>query len=411
MKKIITAVLVSIVVVVFTFSTGLWLGISYEPFKNYISNIFRESAIKYLPEEAESEFSIEPLNETINLVSEDALDEKSKEELLVEAIKGVLSSLDDEYTGYFTAEEYEDFSELMISGTMSGIGVIVEQKEIDNEKQVNVVRTLEDTPAYRAGIKDRDIIVEVDGVEIKGMTLEKVVTMITGEEGTDVDLKIYRPSDDSTIELTITRERFNIPVLTSGMIADDIGYIYYGKFQGTGAQQLDDEIQKLIDNGAEGLILDLRDNLGGLLSDAVKVCDLFLNEGKIVIIGERSEDKDVVNEFIAGKGKYTEIPLLVLINEFSASASEVVAGALKDNNRALLIGERSFGKGLVQSIYELSDGSAIEFTIEKYFLPSGLSIEGIGIEPDILVESEPDSEEDLQLGRAVEEMKILLSEG
>jgi carboxyl-terminal processing protease len=411
MKKIITAVLVSIVVVVFTFSTGLWLGISYEPFKNYISNIFRESAIKYLPEEAESEFSIEPLNETINLVSEDALDEKSKEELLVEAIKGVLSSLDDEYTGYFTAEEYEDFSELMISGTMSGIGVIVEQKEIDDEKQVNVVRTLEDTPAYRAGIKDRDIIVEVDGVEIKGMTLEKVVTMITGEEGTDVDLKIYRPSDDSTIELTITRERFNIPVLTSGMIADDIGYIYYGKFQGTGAQQLDDEIQKLIDNGAEGLILDLRDNLGGLLSDAVKVCDLFLNEGKIVIIGERSEDKDVVNEFIAGKGKYTEIPLLVLINEFSASASEVVAGALKDNNRALLIGERSFGKGLVQSIYELSDGSAIEFTIEKYFLPSGLSIEGIGIEPDILVESEPDSEEDLQLGRAVEEMKILLSEG
>jgi carboxyl-terminal processing protease len=410
MKKIITAVLVSIVVVVFTFSTGLWLGISYEPFKNYISNIFRESAIKYLPEEAESEFSIEPLNETINLVSEDALDEKSKEELLVEAIKGVLSSLDDEYTGYFTAEEYEDFSELMISGTMSGIGVIVEQKEIDDEKQVIVVRTLEDTPAYRAGIKDRDIIIEVNGIDIKGMTLEKVVTMITGEEGTDVDLKIYRPSDDSTIELTITRERFNIPVLTSGMIADDIGYIYYGKFQGTGAQQLDDEIQKLIDNGAEGLILDLRDNLGGLLSDAVKVCDLFLNEGKIVIIGERSEDKDVVNEFIAGKGKYTEIPLLVLINEFSASASEVVAGALKDNNRALLIGERSFGKGLVQSIYELSDGSAIEFTIEKYFLPSGLSIEGIGIEPDILVESEPDSEEDLQLGRAVEEMKILLSE-
>jgi len=411
MKKIITAVLVSIVVIIFTFSTGLWLGISFEPLKRYISNIFGDSTVKYTPEDAESEFSIKPLEETIDLVTDNALDKKSKEELLRSAIESVLSSLDDEYTEYFTIEEFEEIDEEVIRGAMSGIGVVV---TLDDERQVVVVMPLEGTPAYRAGIKEGDIITEVNGVKIKDMALEKVVAMIKGEEGTKVDLKIYIPEDDNTVELTITRARFYIPNLISEMLEDDIGYIRYYSFHGTGATQLDSEVQELIGSGAKGIIFDLRYNLGGLLSDAVEVCDLFLGEGTIVTVKGRSGDKDITDEYIAGKGKYTDIPLVVLINKFSASASEVVAGALKDNDRALLIGEQSHGKGIVQGLYELSDGSGIKFTVAEYFLPSGISIEGVGVKPDILVELEPDSTEDLQfnniqLDKAVDEMKKIIS--
>jgi carboxyl-terminal processing protease len=407
MKKIIIAVLVSIIVVVFTFSTGLWLGISFEPFKRYISNIFRESAAKYVPEEAEGEFSVEPFNETIDLVSNYALEEKSKEELLKAAIKSMLAELDDEYTEYFTVEEYEMIME-SYSGTMSGIGVVV---TVNDKGQVVVVMPLEGTPAYRAGIKEGDIITEVNGVDIKDMALEKVVAMIKGEAGTRVDLKIYIPEDDDTVELTITRAKFYIPNLTSDQLEGNIGYIWYYTFQDKGAQQLDDEVQKLIDGGAEGIILDLRYNLGGVLTDAVEVCDLFLNEGVITTVKGRSGDKEITDEYIASEGKYTEIPLVVLINGFSASASELTAGALKDNDRAILIGEQSHGKGVVQVLYELSDGSGIKFTTARFFLPSGISIQGTGIEPDILVELELDSKEDLQLSRAVEEMEILLNKG
>jgi carboxyl-terminal processing protease len=405
MKKIITAVLVSIVVVIFTFSAGLWLGISYDPLKSYISNILRESSVK-IPEGTESGFSAETLGETIDLISGNALEEKSKEELLKAAIESILAELDDDYTEYFTAEEYEIIIE-SFSGTMSGIGVVV---TLDDEGQVMVVMPLEGTPAYRAGIKEGDIIIEVDGVRIKDMALEKVVAMIKGEEGTKVDLKIYIPENDDTVEVTITRARFYVPNLTSEQLEGNIGYIWYYTFQDKGSQQLDIEIQKLVDGGAEGIIFDLRNNLGGVLTDAIEVSDLFLDEGTIVTVKGRSEDEDVSDKYIAGRGKYGDIPLVVLINGFSASASELVAGALKDNKRAILVGERSHGKGVVQALYGLSDGSGIKFTTAKFFLPSGVSIQGTGIEPDIFVELEPDSGEDLQLSRAIEEMEILLNE-
>ncbi len=408
MKNKIFKVLVGIVIIVFTFSAGLWLGISFEPFKEYILNISRynNSSSENISEGTESEFSVKPFEEAIELVSESALDEKSKEELLAAAIDSMLSTLDDEYTEYFTTEEYKKIME-SYSGIMSGIGVVV---TLNDQEQVVVVLSLDGTPAYRAGIMEGDIIIGVDGVEIKEMALEKVVTMIKGEEGTKVGLKIYRPLGDKTIELTITRAKFLIPNLVSEVIEEDVGYVWYYTFQDKGAQQLDKEIQKLTGSGAEGIILDLRNNLGGVLSDAVEVCDLFLDEGKIVTVRGRLEDKEVTDEYFAGDGKYTEIPLVVLINGFSASASEVVAGALKDNDRAVLIGEKSFGKGLVQALYELSDGSGVKFTTARYFLPSGLSIEGVGIEPDITVKLELDSTEDTQLIKAVEEIEMLISE-
>jgi len=397
MKKNVLRVVIAVIVVIFTFSTGLWVGISFDSFKKYVFNVNQNSTsedngdggfLEDISESIKRNFSVKPIEEAINLISESALVERSKDELLKAAVEGILSVLDDKHTEYFTAEEYEKIME-SYSGTMSGIGVIV---------------------TCRAGIVEGDIITEVDGMDIKDMALEKVVTMIRGEEGTEVNLKIYRPEDNGIIEVTVTRARFDVPNLISDIFEEDVGYIQYFDFQDRGAQKLDKEIQKLIDGGAKGLILDLRNNPGGVLDDAVEVCDLFLDEGIIVTIKGRTENKERIDKYLAWKGKYTEIPLVVLINGFSASASEVVAGALKDNDRAILVGERSFGKGTVQVIYELSDGSGLKFTTARYFLPLGLSVDGVGINPDILVKLEPDATEDIQLNRAIEEINTLISE-
>ncbi len=415
MKKNVLKVVIAVIVVIFTFSTGLWVGISFDTFKKYVFNVNQNSTsednddggfLEDISESIKRNFSVKPIEEAIDLISGNSLVERSKDELLKAAIEGILSVLDDKHTEYFTAEEYEKIME-SYSGTMSGIGVIV---TLDNDGRVVVVKTLSDTPACKEGIVEGDIITEVDGIKIKDMALEKVVTMIRGEEGTEVNLKIYRPEDDDIIEETVTRARFDVPNLISDIFEEDVGYIQYFDFQDRGAQKLDKEIQKLIDDGARGLILDLRNNPGGVLDDAVEVCDLFLDEGIIVIIKGRAENKERIDKYLARKGKYTEIPLVVLINGFSASASELVAGALRDNDRAILVGERSFGKGAVQVIYELSDGSGLKFTTARYFLPLGLSVDGVGINPDILVKLEPDAAEDIQLNKAIEEINILISE-
>jgi len=415
MKKYVLRVVISVIVVIFVFSTGLWIGINFNFFKEYLLNAGQNNVtedndnggiLENISSSIANRFSIKPVEEVINLVSENSLVKKSKEVLLRAALEGMLSVLDDRHAEYFTAEEYKQIME-SYSGTTSGIGVVV---ALDDEGQVVIVRVLEDTPAYIAGIMEGDIITEVGDIDIKDMDLEKIVTMIKGKEGTEVDLKIYRPSEDNIIEVTVTRAKFDIPNLISDIFEEDVGYIWYYDFQIGGSEQLDREIQKLIDSGARGLILDLRNNLGGAWDDAVEVCDLFLDEGMIATIKGRINDRERIDEYFAGKGKYTEIPLVVLINGFSASASELVSGALKDNNRAILIGERSYGKGVVQAIYELSDGSGIKFTTAEYFLPSGLSVEGVGLKPDITVELEQDATEDVQLNKAIEEIKALISE-
>jgi len=415
MKKYVLRVVISLVVVIFVFSTGLWIGINYNFFKEYLFNTGQNNItedndnggmLEDITDSIADRFSIKPVEEVMDLVSENSLVKKSKEVLLRAALEGILSVLDDRHAEYFTAEEYKNFLE-SYSGTTSGIGVVV---SFDDEGQVVIIRVLENTPAYGAGIMEGDIITEVGGIDIEDMDLEKIVMMIKGKEGTEVDLKIYRPSEDSIIEVTVTRAKFDIPNLVSDIFEEDIGYIWYYDFQIGGSKQLDREIQKLIESGARGLILDLRNNLGGAWDDAIEVCDLFLNKRKIVTIKGRTNDKERIDEYIAGKGKYTEIPLVVLINGFSASASELVAGALKENNRAILIGERSYGKGVVQALYQLSDGSGIKFTTAEYFLPSGLSIEGVGLNPDIVVELEQDATEDVQLDKAIEEIKVLISE-
>jgi carboxyl-terminal processing protease len=413
MKKIIIQVLVSIVVIIFVFTAGLWAGFSFNSIKRYFlsSNSSssdtnseqeeKQSLLEEISETIKNRFSLTPFEEAFDYISNDSLTAFEEQELLQAAIEGMLTLLDDRHADYFTIDEYEKITE-SYSGTMSGIGIIVTQ---DDEGRVIVVKPLPDTPAGSAGIREGDHIIAVNGQDISEMVLENVVTLIKGEEGTSVDVTFYRPDEDKTFEVTLVRARFYVPNLFAEIIEDNIAYIQYIGFQDGGAEFLESEIEKLVDEGAESIIFDLRNNLGGTLDDAVAVCDLFLDSGAIVTVRGRTENEERVDEYFAEKGKFTEIPLIVLINGYSASASELVAGALRDNERALLIGETSFGKGTVQVIHELSDGSGLKFTTAKYFLPSGVSIEGVGVLPDIEVLLTIEDTEDLQLNGAIEEIK------
>ncbi len=416
MKKIIIRVAVTIIVIIFVFSSGLWAGLSLTSVRKYfLGNESSSSDSSYTSEEKpglledisesiKNRFSVKPFEEALNYISNDSISSFSKQELLRAAIEGMLSLLDDRHAEYFTVEDYQKITE-SYNGTMSGIGVIVTQ---DDDGRVVVVKPLPDTPAENAGIREGDMITRVNGTDIKDMVLENIVAMIKGEEGTTVDLTFYRPDEDRTFDVTLTRASFYVPNLFAEMVEDNIGYIQYVGFQSGGADFLDSEIEKLIEQGAEAIIFDLRNNLGGTLDDAVDVCDLFMDKGIIVTVRGRTDDNERVDEYFAKEGKYTEIPLIVLINGFSASASELVAGALRDNDRAIIIGEISFGKGTVQVIHDLSDGSGLKFTTAKYFLPSGVSIDGVGIIPDIEVELTIEDTEDLQLKRALEEVKKIL---
>ncbi|TET52045.1 MAG: S41 family peptidase [Actinomycetota bacterium] len=416
MKKIIIKVLVSIVVIIFVFSAGLWAGFSFNTIRKYFlstnngindtSAVLEEEPgfLEGISESILNRFSLKPFEEAFEYISGDSLMTFQKQELLQAAIEGMLTLLDDRHADYFTVDEYEKIIE-SYSGTMSGIGIIVTQ---DDEGRIVVVKPLPGTPAASAGIREGDHIIAVNGEDVSDMVLENVVTLIKGEEGTSVDVTFFRPVEDRTFEITIVRARFHVPNLFSEMVEDNIAYIQYIGFQDGGAEFLESEIEKLTREGAESIIFDLRNNLGGTLDDAVAVCDLFMDSGAIVTVRGRTDDEERVDEYFASNGKYIEIPLVVLINGFSASASELVAGALRDNDRALLVGEISFGKGTVQVIHELSDGSGLKFTTAKYFLPSGVSIEGVGVLPDIEVLLTPGDTEDLQLNRAIEEIKMMM---
>jgi carboxyl-terminal processing protease len=353
-----------------------------------------------------SQTSVKSIEQVIELILNEAITPRTKDELIIAAIQGILSKLDDKHAEYFSKDQYAKIME-SYQGIMSGgIGVIV---TLNEKKQVEVVKVIPDSPSSGFDIKQGDLIKKVNGENVEGIALEEVVSKITGPVDTEVDITFYRASENLSFTYKIKRGTFTIPNFISEMIEGNIAYIQYYDFQEGGAEQLEKEIDSMINKGAKGIILDLRNNLGGVLNDAVKLCDLFLDKDKLIVrVVGRSSGKEVTQDYNATAGKYLDIPLVVLINEYSASASELSAGALKDHGRAILIGEKSFGKGTVQTLHILSDGSGIKFTTAKYYLPLGESIDGKGIEPDIKVSIEPDAKEDMQKNRAVEEIKKLL---
>lgn len=326
-------------------------------------------------------------------------DEQAKQDGI---IKGYLEGLDDPYSVYYTQEEYAGFME-DTEGEYVGVGVQVSQDA--DTKTITVVKVFEG-PAKEAGIEADDIITEVNGEDISSQDIDTVVDKIRGAEGTEVTITVYRSSDGEDHEFTMQRRKVENPTVEYKMLADNIGYIEVSSFYEVTAQQYIAAVEDLNAQGMEGLIVDLRGNGGGLLDVAVDMLDYMLPAGKIVY----TEDKDgnVTSEYNSTDDEQFTKPLAILVNGYSASASEIFAGAIKDYGIGTLVGTNTFGKGIVQRIFPLDDGSAIKLTTAKYFTPNGNDIHKVGIKPDVEVELDVDAyresegEKDNQLQAAVD---------
>ncbi|HWQ30303.1 MAG TPA: S41 family peptidase [Negativicutes bacterium] len=319
------------------------------------------------------------------------------------AIKGMFESLQDPYSVYMTKDEFKNFNE-STKGSYGGIGVIVTRSE---DGYVTVVAPIEDTPGERVGLKTNDRIVKVDGKDIVGIDLEAAVSMLKGKKGTEVSLTVMRDGEKAALEYKIVREEIVIKTVKSNVMDNNIGYIRISMFDEDTGSEFKKTLDGLKEKNIKGLVLDLRQNPGGYIDQCVQVADELLDEGLIVY----TEDKEKKREDYKSKNGKLEAPFVVLIDEGSASASEIVSGAIKDRKAGLLIGTKSFGKGLVQSIEQLKDGSGMKLTTQKYYTPNGISINKKGIQPDIDVkplevraDQKPEDVEDVQLERAVSEL-------
>jgi len=325
---------------------------------------------------------IDLFSEVLEKINNEYVDEVDQSEIMDSAINGLLQSLDP-YSGYMDPKIFEEM-QTETKGEFGGLGIEVSMEA----GVVKVISPIDDTPASRAGIKSGDYIVKVDNVQIQGKTLMEAVNLMRGPVDTNVEITIRRKGLKKAKNFTIRREIIEIQSVFSKFIDNKVGYLRLRAFNENSSNQLKKEIKKLEkEKNLVGYIFDLRNNPGGLLSQAVKISDFFLDDGEIVSTrGRKNRDN---RKFFAKKGdQISGKPLLVLINNGSASASEIVAGALQDHKRAILLGEKTYGKGSVQSIIPLANRGAIRLTISKYYLPSGESISEIGVSPDIFVEEE-----------------------
>lgn len=309
------------------------------------------------------------------------VDKKAPQDLIYGAMKGLLTALDP-YSQFLTPDEYK---ELLVEteGEFGGVGIEITLRE----GLLTVVSPIDGTPAYRAGVKAGDIIVKINGEITKGITLEGAVKKLRGKPGTKVKITVLREEERQLQDIEITRDIIKIKDIRRAQILDDgIGYLKISEFRSNTAQELDKSLSKLKGKGLKGLIIDVRNNPGGLLESAIQVASRFLEDGKKIVSIKSRDRKEEVFKSLSLKDKFTDIPLVLLINKGSASASEIVAAALRDNKRAVLLGETSFGKGSVQTVIPLSDGSALRLTTAKYYTPRGASIHNKGITPDISAE-------------------------
>ncbi len=309
---------------------------------------------------------------------------------------GYVAGLDEDYTTYYSPEEFALFMESS-SGQYSGIGAYVSQNM--STGIITIVKPFEGAPAADAGIEKDDVLYAVEGEEVTGEDLNMVVAKLKGEEGTSVKVTIYRPSEDKYIDFDVTRAVVNVPTVTYKMLDNQMGYIQISEFDEVTAEQFNAAVEELEAQGMKSLIFDLRDNGGGLLDSVCDVLDTALPKELLTY----TEDKDGNREEEwATDDDRIDVPMAVLVNGNTASASEIFTGALKDYDEAEIIGTTTFGKGIVQSIIPLSDGSAVKLTSAKYYTPSGVCIHGTGIEPDQVVEYDATSGDDAQLQAAVD---------
>jgi len=341
------------------------------------------------------------VDEVRRLLEREALRPSSEESMTAGSVQGLLDSLDDPYAAYLDEKHFEYFNE-QTEGEFFGVGINIAERD----GVVYVVSTIEGTPAEAAGLQANDEIVAIDGERRDRWDIDEVVTRVRGPEGTTVELGIRREGEDDLLTFTITRAQIDIPNVTAEMLEGDVGYLRLLTFNQKSADDLAEEIDALEAEGATSLVLDVRDNPGGLLSSAVDVASLFIADGVIV----RVEQRGLPEKAERANGRVvTDAPLVLLVNGNSASASEILAGALQDYSRATLVGEQTFGKGSVQTVERLSWGGGVKFTIAHYLTPQGREIDGVGLTPDVVVEMDgalqADKETDTQLARALSEAR------
>jgi len=327
---------------------------------------------------------IDLFGEVLEKINKEYVDEFNQSESMDSAINGLLQSLDP-YSSYMSPKIFDEM-QTETSGEFGGLGIEVSMEA----GVVKVISPIDDTPASRAGLKAGDYIVKINDVQVQGKSLSEAVDLMRGPVGSGIELTVRRRGERKALTFNIIREVIQVQSVKSEIIDESIGYIRLTSFNDNSSDQIEKKIKKLKKNkNLNSFILDLRNNPGGLLSQAIKISDFFLENGEIV--STKSRKKSENRKWFAKKGDITDgKTLLVLINYGSASASEIVAGALKDHKRAIIVGENSFGKGSVQSIIPLKNRGAIRLTVAKYYLPSGKSISEVGVRPDIEVNEEGD---------------------
>ena len=325
---------------------------------------------------------IDLFGEVLEKINKEYVEETNQSEGMDAAINGLLQSLDP-YSSYMSPEIFKEM-QTETSGEFGGLGIEVSMEA----GVVKVISPIDDTPASKAGIKAGDYIVKIDNIQVQGKSLSEAVDIMRGPVGSAIELTVRRRGVKKALTFNITREIIEVQSVKSDLLDNNIGYIRLTSFNDNSSKQIKKKIKKLKENkNLNAFILDLRNNPGGLLSQAIKISDFFLENGEIV--STKSRKKSENRKWFARKGDITDgKTLLVLINYGSASASEIVAGALKDHKRAIILGENSYGKGSVQSIIPLKNKGAIRLTVAKYYLPSGKSISEVGVRPDIEVNEE-----------------------
>ena len=328
----------------------------------------------------------------------DGSSEIKEKDLVYGAIHGMVKAWDDPYTRFVDPDALKE-EEIEMQGEYGGLGIYISQRD----GRTLIISPIEGTPADRAGLKPKDEIVKIDEEVILGWDQNKVVDTLRGKPGTNVTIWIRREGEEQLLKFDIKRENIQIHTVRHEMIGET-GYLRISQFNQRTEWEFQDALRDVESKGAQGLVIDLRNNPGGLLSVCVDIADMFLEEGVIVSTRGRF---DRANEVLfATSGAETDLPAVVLVNEGSASASEILAGALKDHDRAVLVGKQTFGKGSVQTLFSLPDSSGIFVTIAKYYTPAGIVIDKVGLAPDIEVDGEfgKDRQEDEQLQRALKEL-------
>lgn len=362
----------------------LWASDAYREAQNIVR-------VNYVEEVGQDELLEAAAKGTRRMAAEGA----GQDALLARGIQAMVDSLDDPFSSFMTRQELE-MLDTQLTGHFSGIGVAMQR--VKNE--IRVVNVLENTPAQEMGIREGDIIEEVDGKDVSALELDEVVMLIRGPQGTVVRLGIRRPPSPETVYFDIVRREIEIPVMREEIKEGGVGYLRISDWTEDAYDKVRRALSDLASRGARSLVIDLRSNPGGYMEPAIEAADLFLRGG--VIVSSRGRTAGVNKEYKADDDAFWDLPVVVLVNRGSASASEIFAAALRDNERCRLVGETTFGKGSIQKIFRQGDGTGIRLTIARYYTPKGINIDEQGIVPDFTVKNPVVGTEDLQLEKALE---------